>query len=158
MMLLLGLIAAPVAADQSYTCPDKSCAFTVPDSYTVAANDATQVIFQDPASGGVFSVAGSDGSGFASLDDAVNAIDAQNTGKDSYQAGPNNRTNTTLAGNAATLLEYQANNANGLLVETANFVALYQGKVYQLIFVTTPDQEANFLASAKGVFDSWQFT
>lgn len=158
MMLLLSLVAAPVAADQNYTCPDKSCAFTVPDSFTVASNDETQVIFQDPASGGVFSVAGSDGSAFSSLDDAVNAIDSQNTGKDSYQVGPNNRTNLVLAGNPATLIEYTAKNANGLLVETADFITLYQGKVYQLIFVTTPENEDAFVANAKPVFDSFQFT
>jgi hypothetical protein len=159
MMLLLGLLAAaPVAADQNYTCADQSCAFTVPDSYTVASNDPSQVIFTDPVSGGVFSVATSDASGLNSLDDAVSAINAQNTGKDGYQAGPNNGKNTILAGNPATLIEYVSNNANGLLVETANFVTLYQGKEYQLIFVTTPDSEDAFVASAQDVFDSWQFT
>ena len=159
MMMLLGLIAAvPVAADQNYTCADQSCAFTVPDSYTEASNDPSQIIFQDPASGGVFSVATSDASGLNSLDDAVNAINAQNTGKDAYQAGPDNGKNTILAGNPATLIEYMANNSNGLLVETANFVTLYQGKVYQLIFVTTPDNEDAFVASAQDVFSSWQFS
>ena len=158
-MLLLGLVvAALVAADTNYTCPDNSCAFTVPDSYTEASNDATQIIFQDPASGGVFSVAVTDGSAYASLDDAVNNLDSQNVAKDSYQAGPNNRQNTIVAGNPATLLEYTANNSNGLLVETANFISIYQGKLYQLIFVTTPDQEDAFVANAKPVFDSWQFT
>lgn len=158
-MLLLGLIAAaPVAADQNYTCADQSCAFTVPDTYSVASNDPSQIIFSDSVSGGVFSVAAQDASGIASLDDAVNAIDAQNVTKDGYQAGPNNRTNTVLAGNPATLLEYLATNSNGLQVESANFITLYQGKVYQLIFVTTPDNEDAFVASAKDVFDSWQFT
>jgi hypothetical protein len=159
MMLLLGLIAAaPVAADQNYTCPDKSCAFTVPDSYTVASNDATQVIFQDPASGGVFSVAATDASAFSSLDDAINAIAAQNQAKDGYQPSPSNGKNTILAGNPATLLEYLSNNSSGLQVETANFITIYQGKLYQLIFVTTPDNEDAFVSSAQDVFDSWQFT
>jgi hypothetical protein len=158
MLMLLGLIAAaPVAADQNYTGADQSCAFTVPDSYAVASNDPSQIIFQDPASGGVFSVAATDGSAYSSLDDAVSAINAQNTTKDGYQAGPNNGTSTILGGNPATLIEYMANNSNGLLVETANFVTLYQGKEYQLIFVTTPDNEDAFVASAQDVFSSWQF-
>ena len=160
-VMLLGLLvgtAGSVAADQNYTCADQSCAFTVPDSYAVASNDPSQIIFTDPASGGVFSVATSDASGLNSLDDAVNAIDAQNTAKDSYQAGPNNRKSTILAGNPAILLEYVSNNSNGLQVETANFITLYQGKEYQLIFVTTPANEDAFVASAQDVFDSWQFT
>lgn len=159
MILLLGLVAAaPVAADQNYTCADQSCAFTVPDSYAEASNDPAQIIFTDAGSGGVFSVATQDASSLNSLDDAINAIDAQNTAKDGYQAGPNNRKNTILGGNPATLLEYVSNNSNGLLVETADFITLYQGKEYQLIFVTTPDNEDAFVASAKDVFDSWQFT
>jgi hypothetical protein len=158
-MMLLGLLAtAPVAADQNYTCADQSCAFTVPDSYSEASNDPSQIIFSDAVSGGVFSVATSDASGLNSLDDAVNAIAAQNPTKDGYQAGPNNGKNTIVGGNPATLIEYMANNSNGLLVETANFVTLYQGKVYQLIFVTTPESEDAFVASAQDVFDSWQFT
>ncbi len=124
----------------------------------ICSHDPSQIIFSDSVSGGVFSVAAQDASGIDSLDDAVNAIDAQNVTKDGYQAGPNNRTNTVLAGNPATLLEYLATNSNGLQVESANFITLYQGKVYQLIFVTTPDNEDAFVASAKDVFDSWQFT
>jgi hypothetical protein len=160
-LMLLGVLvgtAGSVAADQNYTCADQSCAFTVPDSYSEASNDPSQIIFSDSVSGGVFSVATSDASGLNSLDDAVNAIDAQNPTKDGYQAGPNNRTNTIVGGNPATLLEYTANNSNGVQVETANFITLYQGKVYQLIFATTPENEDAFVASGKDVFDSWQFT
>lgn len=160
LAMLLGVfaMAGTVAADTNYTCPDSSCAFTVPDSYTEASNDPTQIIFQDPNSGGVFSVAVTDGSTYGSLDDAVNDIDSQNQGKSSYQPGPSNRTNTVVGGNPATLIEYTANNSNGLLVETANFISIYHGKLYQLIFVTTPDQEDTFVTGAKPVFDSWQFT
>ncbi len=160
-IVLLGLLigtAVSVAADQNYTCADKSCTFSVPDSYTVASNDATQIIFQDPASGGVFSVVTKDASALNSLDDAVAAISAEAMSSNGYQAGPNNATNTILGGNPATLIEYVANNSNGLRVETAIFVTLYQGKEYELIFVTTPDNEDAFVASAKDVFDSWQFT
>jgi hypothetical protein len=158
-MLLLGLAAAvPVAADQNYTCPDQSCAFTVPDSYTVASNDASQVIFQDPNSGGAFSVFSQDGSNYSSLDDVVAAIASDAQSKDSYQPRPSNGQNTIVGGNPAALIEYTAMNSNGLLVETAIFATLYQGKAYQLIFVTTPDNEDAFVASAKDVFDSWQFT
>lgn len=159
LMLLFGLMAtAPVAADQNFTCPDKSCAFTVPDSYSAASNDATQIIFTDSVSGGVFSAVVQDASGLTSIDDAVNAIATQAMAKDGYQAGPNNGTNTILAGNPTTLIEYVANNSNGVQVETAIFITLYQGKEYELIFATTPANEDAFVASAKGVFDSWQFT
>ena len=159
LMVLLGLVAvAPVAADQSFTCADQSCAYTVPDSYTITSNEATQVIFSDSVSGGVFSVAANDATGISSLDDAVNAIDAQNTVKNGYQAGPDNRKSTILGGNPAILLEYMSINKNGIQVETANFITLYQGKQYQLIFVTTPDNEDAFVAGAKSIFDSWQFT
>lgn len=159
LMLFLSLLAvSPVAADQPYTCADNSCAFVVPDSYAVASNDPSQIIFSDSVSGGVFSVAATDGSSYNSLDDAVNAIDAQNPSKDGYQAGPNNRTNGVLAGNPSTLIEYVANNSNGVLVESADFITLYQGKLYQLIFATIPANEDAFLASAQGVFNSWQFT
>lgn len=158
-MLLLGLIAAaPVAADQNYTCPDKSCAFTVPDSYSVASNDATQIIFTDPASGGVFSVFSQDAADLTSLDDAVATLTAQAKAKDGYQPGPSSGKNTIVGGNPATLIEYLSVNSNGLQVETAIFVTLYQGKEYQLIFVTTPENEDAFVDSAKNVFDSWQFT
>ena len=160
-LVLLGLLigtAGSVAADQNYTCVDKSCAFSVPDSYTVASNDAAQIIFQDPASGGVFSVVTKDASSLNSLDDAVTAITTDATASNGYQVGPNNGQNTILGGNPATLIEYVSNNKSGLQVETAIFVTLYQGKEYDLIFVTTPANEDAFVASAKDVFDSWQFT
>jgi len=122
------------------------------------ANDAAQIIFTDSASGGVFSVVTQDASGLASLNDAVNAITAHARASDGYQAGPSNGQNTKLDGNPATLIEYLSNNSNGLLVETAIFVTLYQGKEYELIFVTAPANEDAFVASAGDVFDSWQFT
>jgi hypothetical protein len=159
-LMLLGLLigTAAVSADQNYTCADTSCTFTVPDSYAVASNDPSQVIFSDSISGGVFSVATADASGLNSLDDAVNAITAQATASDGYQAGTSNGQNLVLAGNPATLVEYLSNNSSGVQVETANFITLYQGKVYQLIFATTPDNEDAFVASAKSIFNSWQFT
>ncbi len=159
--MLFGLListAISVAADQNYTCADKSCAFTVPDSYTEASNDASQIIFKDPDSGGVFSVVTQDASNLTSLDDAVAAISAQAKANDGYQAGPDNGKNTILDGNPATLIEYVSNNSHGLQIETAIFVTLYQGKEYELIFVTTPANEDAFVASAKDVFDSWSFT
>jgi hypothetical protein len=151
-------VAAPVAADQQYACTDQSCVFAVPDSYSVASNDAAQIIFQDAASGGAFSVAATDGSMYGSLDDAVNSLASAAAGSDSYQAGPSNGKNTTLGGNPATIIEYVAKNSSGTLVETANFVTLYHGKLYQLIFVTTPENEDAFVSGAQGVFNSWQFT
>jgi hypothetical protein len=159
--LLLGLVAmtaGPVAADQNYACADNSCTFTVPDSYSVASNDPSQIIFTDAISGGVFSVAAQDASGLNSLDDAVNSIATNASASDGYQAGPSNGTNVILAGNPAALIEYLSNNSSGTQVETAVFVTLYQGKEYQLIFVTTPDSEDAFVSGAQGVFSSWQFT
>lgn len=160
-VVLLGLLvgtAGSVAADQNYTCVDKSCAFSVPDSYSVASNDASQIIFTDSVSGGVFSVVTNDASALNSLDDAVGNFAKAAVASNGYQAGPNNGQNTILAGNPATLVEYLSNNSSGTQVETAIFVTLYQGKEYELIFVTTPDNEDAFVASAKDVFDSWQFT
>lgn len=160
-LMLLGLLigtAGSVAADQNYTCSDNSCAFTVPDSYTEASNDPSQIIFQDPDSGGVFSVVTQDASNLNSLDDAVAAISAQARASNGYQVGPGNGKNTILDGNPATLIDYLSNNSHGLQVETAIFVTLYQGKAYQLIFVTTPANEDAFVANAKDVFDSWSFT
>ncbi len=147
-----------MAADQSFTCADQSCAYVVPDSYTITSNEATQIVFSDSVSGGVFSVIALDVSGLNSLDDAVAAIAADAKAKDGYQPGPNNGKNTILGGNPTTLIEYQAINRQGLLVETAIFVTLYQGKQYQLIFATAPENEDAFVAGANGVFDSWQFT
>jgi len=159
LMLLLGLIAAaPVAADQNYSCGDNSCAFTVPDSYSVVSNDPTQVIFSDSISGGVFSVVSQDASDLNSLDEAVYAIAKEVATKDGFQPGPDNGKSTILAGNPAILIEYIAKNANGLLVETAIYATLYQGKEYELIFVTTPANEDTFIAGAQDVFDSFQFT
>jgi hypothetical protein len=149
--------AGSVAADADYACADNSCTFTVPDSYSVASNDPSQIIFQDSASGGAFSVAATDGAAFSSLDDAVNSISASAASSDSYQAGPNNGKSTVLAGNPATIIEYMAKNSSGTLVETANFVTLYLGKLYQLIFVTAPENEDAFVSGAQGVFNSWQF-
>ncbi len=159
-LMLLGLLIGTmaVAADQNYACADNSCTFTVPDSYSVASNDPSQVIFSDANSGGVFSVATSDASGLNSLDDAVNAISAQATASDGYQAGPSNGQNLVLAGNPATLVEYVSNNSSGIQVETANFITLYQGKVYQLIFATKPENEDAFVTGAQNIFNSWQFT
>ena len=161
MGLLVGTLAGtagPVAADQNFTCVDKSCAFTVPDSYSVNKNDSSQIIFQDSVSGGVFSVAATDGSGYSSLDDAVAYLQKQAAGSDGYQAGPDNGKSLVLGGNPATLIEYIANDSSGTQVETATFVTLYQGKLYQLIFATVPANEDAFVATAKGIFDSWQFT
>lgn len=160
-LMLLGVLAGTagsVAADQNYTCADQSCAFTVPDSYSVTSSSASQTIFSDSVSGGVFSVVTQDASGLNSLDDAVASITNQAVASDGYQAGPDNGKNVVLAGNPATLIEYLSNNSSGTQVELAEFVTLYQGKEYELIFATTPDQEDAFVASAKDVFDSWSFT
>ncbi len=136
----------------------KSCTFTVPDSYSVASNDASQIIFSDSVSGGVFSVVTQDASNFNSIDDAVGNFAKAAAASDGYQAGPDNGKNIILGGNPATLIEYLANNSSGTQVETAIFVTLYQGKAYELIFVTTPDNEDAFVAGAKGIFSSWKFT
>lgn len=159
--LLLGLVAVtagPVAADQNYACADNSCTFTVPDSYSVASNDPSQIIFSDAISGGAFSVIATDGSTYNSLDDLTNQIATQAAASDGYQAGPNNGTSGVLAGNPASLTEYLSNNSSGTQVETAVFATLYQGKAYELVFVTTPASEDAFVAGAQGVFNSWQFT
>lgn len=160
-LMLLGLLvgtAGSVAANQNYTCADQSCAFTVPDSYSVASNDPSQIIFQDATSGGVFSVVAQNASGISSLDDAVNKIATNAAASDGYQAGPSNGQNVILGGNPATLIEYLSNNSSGTLVETAVFITLYQSKEYELIFVTTPDNEDAFVSGAQDVFNSWSFT
>ena len=130
----------------------------VPDSYSVASNDPSQIIFSDAISGGAFSVIATDGSAYNSLDDLTNQIATQAAASDGYQAGPNNGTSGVLAGNPASLTEYLSNNSSGTQVETAVFATLYQGKAYELVFVTTPASEDAFVAGAQGVFDSWQFT
>lgn len=122
------------------------------------SNDASQIIFSDSVSGGVFSVVTQDASNLNSLDDAVAAISAQAKASDGYQAGPDNGKNVVLAGNPATLIEYLSNNSSGTQVELAEFVTPYQGKEYELIFATTPDQEDAFVSGAQNIFKSWQFT
>lgn len=124
----------------------------------MASNDASQIIFKDATSGGTFSVVTQDASGLSSLDDAVNSIAKSAAASDGYQAGPSNGQNTVLAGNPATFFEYLSNNSSGTQIETAVFVTLYQGKEYELIFVTTPANEDAFVAGAQNVFASWQFT
>jgi hypothetical protein len=158
--MLLGLLGAAgsVAADTNYTCPDNSCAFTVPDSYSVDSSDSTHIVFKDAASGGAFGVTMVDGSSFSSLDDVVASIMSDASKLNNAQPGPNNGQNTTLGGNPATLIEFTWTNDSGTNVEEAVFTTLYHGKVYKLDFATAPENEDAFLTGAKPVFDSWQFT
>ncbi len=74
--LLIGTVGSVAAAN--YTCPDNSCAFSVPDFYSVVSNDATSVIFKDANSGGTFTVGlVPDFPPTATLDDAGTALQAQ---------------------------------------------------------------------------------
>jgi hypothetical protein len=160
--LLLGLVAVaagPVAADSSYTCPDNSCAFSVPDYYSVVSNDATSVIFKDANSGGTFT-AGlvPDFPATATLDDAGAALQTQFATADGYQADPRGVQDATIAGNPARSFYFMQNNSSGTQVEVLAYFSVYQGKLYLLSFATTPDQEDAFVAGAQPVFDSWQFT
>jgi hypothetical protein len=160
MAMFLGLLvgtAGAVMADSNYTCPDKSCAFTVPDSYSESNNDATSVIFKDANSGGAFGVTMADGSSFNSLDDVVASVMSDASKLTNSAPGPNNGQSTVLGGNPATLIEFTWTNDSGTNVEEAVFVTLYQGKVYRLDFATAPENEDAFVAGAKPVFDSWQF-
>jgi hypothetical protein len=160
LTLLLGLvgIAGSVAADTNYTCPDNSCAFTVPDSYSESSNDATSILFKDAASGGAFGVTMQDGSSFTSLDDVVASIMAAASQLTNAQPGANNGQSTTLGGNPATLIEFTWTNDSGTNVEEAVYATLYHGTVYKLDFATAAENEDAFVAGAKPVFDSWQFT
>src|SRR3954449_6285583 len=119
-MVLLGLVAtaaAPVAADSSYTCPDKSCSFSVPDFYSVVTNDATSVIFKDANSGGTFTAGlASDFPATATLDDAVTALQAQFSQADGYIADPRGVQSGTLAGNPARSFYFLQNNSGGTQV------------------------------------------
>lgn len=161
-LVLLGLLigaAGSVAADQNYTCPDQSCAFSVPDFYSVVSNDATSVIFKDANSGGTFTTAlVSDFPPTATLDDAGAALQDQFSKADGYQADPRGVQGAKLAGNPARSFYFIQNNSSGTQVEVLAFFSVYQGKLYLLSFATTPDQEDAFVAGAKDVFDSWSFT
>jgi hypothetical protein len=157
VMAMLLCAAGSVAADANYACTDTSCTFTVPDSYSVASNDPSQIIFQDSVSGGAFSVATRDASQFASLDDATRSEMMQAATSKDFQPGPDAQS-LLLAGNAANSFSYAFTNDSGTAVKAGVFVSVYQGKEYLLIFVTTPDQEDAFISGAQGVFSSWQFT
>lgn len=162
MTLILGMLAGaagPVAADTAYTCPDKSCSFSVPDFYSVVSNDATSAIFKDANSGGTFTTAlVPDFPATATLDDAGTALQSQFSQADGYQADPRGVQNTTLAGNPARSFYFMQNNSSGTPVEVLAYFSVYQGKLYLLSFATSPDQEDAFVAGAQGVFSSWQFT
>jgi hypothetical protein len=154
---MLFCMVGSVAADANYACSDNSCTFTVPDSYSVASNDPTQIIFSDSVSGGAFSVATRDASQFSSLDDATRFEMTQATNSKDFQPGPDPQS-LLLAGNAANSFSYSFTNNNGTAVKAGVFVSVYQGKEYLLIFVTTPDQEDAFVSGAQPVFSSWAFT
>lgn len=160
-LALLGLLVGTVgsvAADSNYTCPDKSCAFSVPDYYSEVSNDATSVIFKDANSGGTFTAVTTDYPATATLDDAVTAVIGQFSGADGYQADPSGVQNETLSGNPARSFLFTENNSDGTPVEVKVFFSVYQGKLYLLSFATTPDAEDAFVAGAQPVFDSWSFT
>jgi hypothetical protein len=160
LVMLSGLLATAgsVAANTDYTCPDKSCAFSVPDFYNEVSNDASSVLFKDANSGGTF-VAGlvPDFPPTATLDDAVTALQAQFATAPGYVADPRGVQSGTLAGNPARAIYYLRNNDNGDVVEVYTVSSVYQGKLYVLSFATTPDAEDAFVAAAQPVFDSWQF-
>src|SRR5947209_4182222 len=122
-----------IAADSQYACADKSCTFNVPDSYSLASNDPSQIIFQDSVSGGSFSLAVQDGSKYNSLDDAVKDLVSQVSSANGYQADPAGVQSLTLAGNPAQSFSYFANNSSGTKIEQGVFSALYNGKLYLLI-------------------------
>lgn len=160
VVTLIGLLvcgASAVAADQQYACNDQTCTFSVPDSYTLASNDPSQIIFQDSVSGGSFSLAVQDGSSYNSLDEAVNALLGQVYGADGYQADPAGVQSPVLGGNPGRSFSYISNNSSGTKVEQAVFASIYHGKLYLVIFSTTPENEAAFLSGAQGVFQSWTF-
>src|SRR5262249_28680671 len=122
------------------------------------SSDTSHVLFKDANSGGAFGVTMQDGSSFGSLDEVVASISADASALSGYQPGQNNGENTVLGGNPATLIEFVWRNDSGTMVEEAVYATLYQGKVYKLDFATAPENEDAFVAGAKPVFDSWQFT
>ncbi len=162
MTLILGMLAgaaSPVAADTAYTCPDNSCAFSVPDYYSIVSNDATSVIFKDANSGGTFTTAlVPNFPATATLDGAGAALQTQFSAADGYQADSRGVQDTTLAGNPARSFYFMRNNSSGTPVEVLAYFSVYQGKLYLLSFATTPDQEDAFVSGANGIFSSWKFT
>lgn len=161
VLALLGLLvgtAGSVAADTDYTCPNNTCTFSIPDYYSKLDSDSTSITFKDANSGGVFQVILADFPAAATLDDAVTVVVGQFSTQDSYQADPSGVQNETLSGNPARSFLFSSKNDSGTTVETKVFFSVYQGKLYMLAFHTTPDAEDAFVAGAKGVFDSWQFT
>ena len=161
-LALLGLLVGAVgsvAANSNYTCPDNSCAFSVPDFYSEVSNDATSVIFKDANSGGTFTVGlVPDFPPTATLDDAGTALQAQFASADGYVADPRGVQDATIAGNPARSIYFMQNNSSGTQVEVLAYFTVSQGKLYLLSFATTPDQEDAFITAAQPVFDSWQFT
>lgn len=161
-LMLLGMLvgvlvgtAGPVAADSNYTCPDKSCGFTVPDSYSALSNDATSVIFKDSVSGGAFTATTTAFPG--TLDDASSAVTSQFSAQPGYQVDPRGTQNATLGDQPARSYYFMSTNDSGAAVETLIFFSVNQGKLYLLSFSTTPDGADAFYKAAQPVFDSWKF-
>jgi len=160
MMLVVLAVgsATGVAADTAYTCPDGTCAFSVPDYYSEINKDDMSITFKDPNSGGVFAVVLVDFPGLATLDDAATLLVQQFAQASGYQADIAGVKTATISGVPARSFAFLSDNSNGTQVKTAVYFAVYKGKLYALTFATTPDQEDAFVQSAQGVFDSWQFT
>lgn len=158
--MLVGLLvgtAGSVAADTQWTCPDSSCSFAVPDSYSKLTSDGTSIIFQDSVTGGTFTVALVSAFSDVSLPDAAGIIAGQLATLNSFQPDPAGVQTETVGNNPASSLVFSYVADNGSNAKAKAFFSVYQNKLYLLQFATSADQEDAFVQSAQGVFNTWIF-
>ncbi len=158
MLAVATMGSATNVAAADYTCPYKACSFTVPDFYNkLDSDDMSYISFKDSNSGGIFLVLVQAAPARATLDDLAQALlQDQSTEKGFRQVGSISR--TTLDTVPARDFTFRAVNSRGISYAQTIYVAVYQGQEYVLQFTTTLDAVDDFVASAGGILDSWQFT
>ncbi len=151
LMLLTGIVAAPVAAATTYSDPQQRFDFTVPDGYTPTTAQLTPPVVAgfvaaSPA-GANFTVQVRDVTG--SLDDATAEFQKRYASAADSQPGPNGIQSLTLGGKPAKQFDYFTS-AQGTRFHISQVVSV-NGKALYILTFTAQEGDYDTLVNQTGV-------
>lgn len=160
--LLFALVAGSaqgVAAATNYTCPNRVCTFSVPDSYSEVSTETSSLTLKDDNSGGVFNILiVADAPRGIVLGDVVDGAISEYAKSDGFSPASSGIRDEAVGGLSAKSFTYASYNRSGILVVHKAYFLLRNGVVFNLNFIVTPDNADAYIESANEILSSFQFS
>ena len=159
LVVLVTLWALPVGAATTFTDPQNTFIFAVPDGWQPdmsAANPGIVVQYLTTNPDGAFNVT------TAPLPDGItiDAVPALVISRLSQQYADFQQTNlgtATVAGEPGSELDYTATNSNGTLIATAQIMVQHNGTLYFLTLAARPEDISAIQNAGAPILLSWQW-